>query len=166
MRIGRIRNCFKFHPDQANGIEFVDVAVAPISFNRDVAVAPISFNRDVDFARITIRMFANSQSMIDEQIGLGDDIAIVGLFTNHIGRTRNEPIVRIGNICAMPKDKIVTELGNMYGYLIEARSIGGLSGSPVFAYMNFVRGKLTTIRSPGNTHIHYDWEARGENHAK
>ncbi len=145
---------FNFHPDQASGIEFVDVAVAPIHFSRDV-----------DYARIPITMFANNQTIEEEQIGLGDDIAIVGLFTNHIGRMRNEPIVRIGNICAMPKDKVVTEIGNMHAYLIEARSIGGLSGSPVFAYMSYVRGKLTTTRSPGNTNVHYNWEARGENRA-
>jgi hypothetical protein len=42
------------------------------------------------------------------------------------------PIIRHGNIAMMPKEQIQTELGYADVYLIEARSLGGLSGSPVF----------------------------------
>lgn len=65
---------------------------------------------------------------------------MVGLFRNHLGRDRNEPIVRVGNIAAIPADPIRTRLfGDMRAILIEARSIGGLSGSPVFVHLGFVR---------------------------
>jgi hypothetical protein len=33
----------------------------------------------------------------------------------------------------LPGDPVATPMGPMQAYLIEARSIGGLSGSPVFA---------------------------------
>jgi hypothetical protein len=42
------------------------------------------------------------------------------------------PIVRHGNIAMLPEEQIQTEMGYADVHLIEARSIGGLSGSPVF----------------------------------
>jgi hypothetical protein len=43
------------------------------------------------------------------------------------------PIVRHGNLAMLPKEKLQTEMGFANIYLIEARSMGGLSGSPAFA---------------------------------
>ena len=41
--------------------------------------------------------------------------------------------MRMGNIAMVPDERIpITNFGDMEAYLIEARSIGGLSGSPVF----------------------------------
>jgi hypothetical protein len=81
-------------------------------------------------------------------IGVGDEVFIVGLYTNHHGKSRNLPIVRVGHIAAMPEERIDVKweirVGNtptgpkwekiesIEAYLVEARSIGGLSGSPVF----------------------------------
>ena len=53
------------------------------------------------------------------------------------GRDRNFPIVRTGHIAMMPDEKIPKVKigdweGNADAYLIESRSIGGWSGSPVF----------------------------------
>lgn len=67
-----------------------------------------------------------------DRFGLGDEVFITGLFVNHPGEDRNIPIIRVGNISAMPEQPIATEMGPMDGYLIEARSLSGLSGSPVF----------------------------------
>ena len=75
-----------------------------------------------------------------EGIGIGDEVFLVGLFRNHPGRSRNEPIIRVGNIAALPAEPIRTSVyGDMPGILIEARSIGGLSGAPVFVHMGFAR---------------------------
>jgi hypothetical protein len=57
---------------------------------------------------------------------------LVGLFTSHYGTMHNIPIARMGNIAAMPDDLVFTDTGYIRAYLIETRSIGGLSGSPVF----------------------------------
>jgi hypothetical protein len=68
-------------------------------------------------------------------IGLGDETFTIGLFRSHYGAQRNIPIVRIGNIAAMPEEPIETPghgSGFVDAYLVEMRSIAGLSGSPVF----------------------------------
>ena len=70
-------------------------------------------------------------------IGPGDELIITGLFTERYGRQRNLPIVRTGIIAAMPDEPLFDEnTGLEYpAYVAEVRSIGGLSGSPVFAYL-------------------------------
>lgn len=74
---------------------------------------------------------------------------LVGLFTSHYGIERNIPITRMGNIAAMPEDPIFTNTGYVKAYLIETRSIGGLSGSPVFlsrvSYFSISEDVLATI---------------------
>jgi hypothetical protein len=78
--------------------------------------------------------------LIDEEaVGVGDEVFLAGLFANHAGIEQNIPIVRVGNIAAMLGEEVQTKLGPMEAYLIEARSMGGLSGSPVFVNLGSVR---------------------------
>jgi hypothetical protein len=78
--------------------------------------------------------------------------------------------VRTGNIAMMPKDKLPTkEFGEMEAYLAEGRSIGGLSGSPVFVRNTVnmpgrsVHGAPMYISGLGSLHLlglmHGHWEA-------
>ena len=64
-----------------------------------------------------------------EEIGIGSEVYFPGLFVHHHGR--NEPIVRGGIVSSMPTEPVLTEFGEIHAYLAEARSVGGLSGSPV-----------------------------------
>jgi hypothetical protein len=76
-----------------------------------------------------------------ESIGIGDELMVVGLFTRHYGRTANRPIVRAGIIAAMP-DEPIEDAGSglpFDAYLAEVRSVGGLSGSPVWLVINPAR---------------------------
>jgi hypothetical protein len=59
-------------------------------------------------------------------------IFATGLFSEIPNTTQNLPILKHGNIAMMPTEQLQTELGFADVYLVEARSIGGLSGSPVF----------------------------------
>jgi hypothetical protein len=59
--------------------------------------------------------------------GLGDEVFMVGRILDHDGRDANTPSIRMGNISMFPCEATDGEL------LIECRSIGGYSGSPVFA---------------------------------
>jgi hypothetical protein len=75
-------------------------------------------------------------------IGIGDEIFIAGLFHFVYGKQSNSPIIRIGNIAMLPNERVYSrEYGFMEAYLIEARSLGGISGSPVF-----VRGTVNISR--------------------
>jgi len=87
----------------------------------------------------------------EHELGIGTEVFIVGLFANHVGERRNIPIIRVGNIAALPEEPVVTEVGALEAILIEARSIGGLSGSPVFGHLGNLRvsgGRLQTADKP------------------
>jgi hypothetical protein len=81
------------------------------------------------------------------QIGPGDELFVTGLLIHHIGVTRNMPIVRLGCIAALPADPVKLETGADVVALAEVRSIGGLSGSPVFVHLPFWRD---TEPAPGS----------------
>lgn len=146
---------WKFHPEESE----VDVAVLPF-------VVPLVEAADVK--SIGVEMFLNEAKRSEEQISVGDEVFLTGLFYNHAGRARNIPIVRVGNIAAMPEEKVRTKLGFIDAYLIEARSIGGISGSPVFVALSMDRvlpkGSLfvatgkrgLTFYFLGLMHGHYD----------
>ena len=74
--------------------------------------------------------------MAAQDLGVGNEVAFAGLFIKHHGKKQNEPILRFGNISAMPGEPVSTQYGGIdveiEAYLIESRSVGGLSGSPVF----------------------------------
>jgi len=106
----------------------------------DVAVFPIWLSQDeYDHIPITVGMAATEEVIKENEIGVGDEVFLTGLFVNHCGIKRNLPIVRVGNIALMPEEPVQTELGPIDAYLVEARSIGGLSGSPVFVNLGASR---------------------------
>lgn len=117
---------WKHHDDQ-----FTDVAVMRVideieKYSMDVLAYPAA-------------NFADSNVIADTPITVGDEIFCPGLFSVHAGDVRNVPIVRSGNIAAMAEEPVkITWFDNskvlIDAYLIEARSIGGLSGSPVFVH--------------------------------
>lgn len=90
-----------------------------------------------------------------EEIGVGNEVFLIGLFHRHYGQKNNIPIVRVGNICAMPGEKINTARGPADAYLIEARSLGGLSGSPVFLPLGTRRTMTGLVMTPGQMQRYY-----------
>jgi hypothetical protein len=84
---------------------------------------------------VAIENFATDQVIQQENIGIGDEVFAVGLFNQKWGNERNIPIMRTGIIASMPEEPLLGEIDTPYdAYLAELRSIGGLSGSPVFVY--------------------------------
>jgi hypothetical protein len=70
-------------------------------------------------------------------IGLGEDTFMCGLFASHHGGERNIPMTRFGNIAMMASQAAPVELETGFKrpcYLVDTRSRGGFSGSPVFVY--------------------------------
>jgi hypothetical protein len=117
---GRPDNPWWYHPSEK---EYVDAAVT--------LFAPARLS-ELDVEQVPIAMFADDTKIATHGIGIGDEVFITGLFTKVVETTRNIPVVRTGNVAMIPGEKI--PFGDSYidAYLIESRSIGGLSGSPVF----------------------------------
>jgi hypothetical protein len=104
----------------------------PTEPNVDAAVTIFTPTERFDTEYIPEAAFATDEAIQNYHIGVGDEISVIGLFTKFSGMTKHFPIVRTGNIAMMPSDKIPDEEGEAELYLAEGRSIGGLSGSPVF----------------------------------
>jgi hypothetical protein len=112
----------------------------------DVAALFIPIVPGTNIHSVAIENFATDAVIQKESIGLGDDVFAIGLFTRKAGDDRNIPIMRTGIIASMPHEPLeASESEDTYNaYLVELRSIGGLSGSPVFVNLDFWRlGPIT-----------------------
>ena len=99
----------------------------------DAVVTPLEITPDADIVSISTRDFVTSAGLVENKLGIGDEVFMPGLFVHAPGgEKRNMPILRHGNLAMLPDQPIQVESGFAEVYLIEARSIGGISGSPVF----------------------------------
>jgi hypothetical protein len=102
----------------------------------DIAFHPGRLPPDTfDILHVSLDNVLNDEAIAKNNINVGEDIFICGMYLSRIGEVRNLPIVRSGIISAMPSEIIRTSYGHHHVYLIEARSTGGLSGSPVYFQM-------------------------------
>lgn len=76
---------------------------------------------------------------IPAEIDIGAEVVMFGRFIAHDGKQRNLPVVRFGNISALPIEPIpypnvkgMKKRPEQLSFLVEARSNPGTSGSPVF----------------------------------
>jgi hypothetical protein len=130
----------------------------------------------VELRHVPEEMLATEKVIREVSIGPGDAVNIVGLFTKMTGRQRNIPIVRTGNVAMIPSERVpgieicdATHESDVY--LIEARSVGGLSGSPVYVtgtviFPGFVDqlGKTVNVPLHGNIYLlglmHGHWDVK------
>lgn len=130
----------------------------------DIALYSAALPSDADHTAFTVDMILTPEVQARHSFGVTDDVIVVGLFQHRAGNRRNAPIVRHGTLASLDEEEAVaTKLGDMPAYLIECRSIGGLSGSPVFVATGLERaftgasphGSLS-IYLLGLIHGHYD----------
>jgi hypothetical protein len=139
-----------------HGIQYLGIPTSDWLYNDDpridVAIAQMSLDFHIcDHLHLPLNMFINNEMIAKEEVGIGDDLFFPGLFTQRPGENANLPIVRIGNIAAMPEESIETKWGVLQpSYLVEARSIGGLSGSPVFWHRGTSRIRSGSIQIGGS----------------
>ena len=107
--------------------------------NVDIAIHSCGILDDWDHEFFSLGLAMTEKVIQEHEIEVGEEVFVVGLFKHHHGTSKNIPIVRVGNISALPEEKIQTKEYLMDAYLIEARSIGGLSGSPVFVNLGTIR---------------------------
>jgi len=104
----------------------------PTDDSVDVAVIPCRWPPEAEIIGISLERFLTPQMISEKKVGIGDEVVVPGLFTYVPGSRKNTPILRQGNLAMLPEEPIQVDSGFAEVYLIEARSIGGMSGSPVF----------------------------------
>ena len=131
-----------YHPTEK---KYVDAAVT-IFFPPNL--------RELDIHWVGIDDFVDLEKIHAANLGVGDEVFLAGLFTKVHETTSNIPIVRMGNLAMMPGEKIPFKDGRLIdAYLVESRSVGGLSGSPVFVRQTVIMQGLkpaTTLNSPSH----------------
>ena len=130
-------DCWRFHPTEPDR---VDVAVMPWPPGIPDGV--------LDAGATPIEMFCDDKVIAENDIGPGDELHVPGLFSKMTGSS-SLSIVRTGNVAMIPGPNDLVPGVKVNGenspgvdaeaYLIEARSMGGMRGSPVF-----VRTTVTT----------------------
>jgi hypothetical protein len=109
------------HPTEPHAVDAAVTVFNPVGYE------------ELNIEWIQDRQFATDDVVEKACIGIGDEIVAVGLFTRFSGQHSHWPIVRTGNLAMLPKEKVPTKgFDPMNVFLAEGRSIGGLSGSPVF----------------------------------
>lgn len=116
--------------------------------NVDIAIAACSPMPDMAVQSLPLEMFVDGRILKEQNLGVGDEVFFPGLFTFFRSERWNVPILRHGNIAMLPPEDIQVGGGFSDVFLIEARSIGGISGSPVF-----VRGTYSA-RLPDGKALH------------
>jgi hypothetical protein len=109
----------------------------PTDRSADVVVTPIVIPPGLDIITIECGKIFAPKTLPNQSIGIGDDVFFPGLFTDAFGKMQNSPVVRQGTIAMFPKEQVQVDFKDgasepMDVYVVEARSINGLSGSPVF----------------------------------
>jgi hypothetical protein len=111
----------------------------PTNETIDLAMLPFGFPADFDHLSMPDLVFFTPAIATEHQVALGEEVFVTGLFRHHHGKRRSIPIVRVGNLAALDEEQVQTSIGLRDAYLIEARSLGGLSGSPVFLNLGTTR---------------------------
>jgi hypothetical protein len=115
-----------------------DVAVACLIGKISEAIHKVSF---VPTTRFITREMAK-----EYELGVGDEVLMVGRFINHQGKTDNLAAARFGSISVMPAPIRNKAIGkDQLSYAVEMRSRTGFSGSLVAAYRT-VATVLTEVK--------------------
>jgi hypothetical protein len=146
--------------DQGGGavdIEIRSVWTYPDNPGSDIAITPFPVSTEGGPIPAPPSWFVTDDLIRERSIGIGDDLVVMGLFSSHVGKARNLPIVRSGTLASMPHEPFIDPMtGDEYdAYLAEVRSVGGLSGSPVLVELPPVRTLPVDLIDAGGSHTFY-----------
>lgn len=103
----------------------------------DLAIMPISLSKDIHkYKFIQDEWLLLEEDVRAYDIGPGDPCYVIGRFINHDGAQQNTPTARFGQIAQAPIEMVEVDGSRQESFLVEIRSIGGFSGSPVFVYLD------------------------------
>jgi hypothetical protein len=102
----------------------------------DLAIIPMEFeSKGLNVGVIPTEALLTKAIVEEHRIGPGAEVFVTGRFIHHEGKTKNTPSVRFGSISMMPDEPFKRPGPNEdleEAFLVEFRSVGGYSGSPVF----------------------------------
>ncbi|MGA7578715.1 MAG: serine protease [Desulfobaccales bacterium] len=120
--------------DETDILEYEPTDWEWISGKDDIAAVEIPYSASHLVNYVSTRAFATEKIVTEREIGVGDDVFMIGRFIEKDGGPTNLPSVRFGNISIMPS--IIEQATKYQGesYCIDLYSLPGYSGSPVFVY--------------------------------
>jgi hypothetical protein len=117
-------------------LDFDDVVVLPITLPKEryrASGIPLEMFYPADGERGNDTSAARA-----ERLMAGDEAFFVGRFIGHDGKQTNSPTARFGNLITADTQRVPTSRGiDQESFLVEARSLSGYSGSPVFVYLPY-----------------------------
>jgi hypothetical protein len=127
----------KNHP-----LDFVPWNYHPTDDNVDIAVAKFTPPEWAEFTFLKPNNYLSDFKLKSKDTGPGDLAYVVGVFSLLHGTHRNMPAVHTGHIALMPGDEPIPIIDwrdpneerviQVNGYLVEATTMPGTSGAPVF----------------------------------
>ena len=134
----------------------------------DIAVAPLGLNphhhrfflipREVFVQHDEQGTYGGADRSGRTRIGPGDDVFMLGRYIGHDGKQRNAPTVRFGHVAMLPVEPIELESGiRQESFLVEALSLSGYSGSPVFAFAMLSKQQMALTADSGPWLLGIDW---------
>jgi hypothetical protein len=118
----------------------------------DLAIADFYLPNNVDWLAFPDTAILNETGLVDKQLGIGDEVVMPGLFYPARGNSRNTPIARMGSLALIPDHDLPGQRGAVEATLIEVRSVGGMSGSPVYI-RSTVPSNVRQLYMPGEVHF-------------
>lgn len=115
-----------------------------------ICLPSLPFGRYAHKSIPSVSLITNKQIQ-EYGVNIGDILYMTGLFNKSFGINRNTPMLRSGMIAGLPDGTIPSRwhdssIRNIKGTIIELKSIGGHSGSPVYINLGLPRydtsGKL------------------------
>jgi len=104
----------------------------------------------IRYATIPEEMFIKKEVVAGEMISPGDEAFFIGRYADHAGVAENTPTARFGSISQVNGEPVLQKrqagIRLQESILVEARSLSGYSGSPVFAYRGARFGQITDAK--------------------
>ncbi len=112
------------------------------SEDSDLAVYHLLVTNDkYDVVFIVSDQVMTKEKIHEKQVGIGDEVFLVGKFPYFEGLEKNTPVARFGHISMMPGEPDIhwpiPSKVNREVFLVEIQTRTGFSGSPVFVYYNY-----------------------------
>lgn len=107
-------------------------------YGDDVAVCLININLErFHYSCFKREHFISHDFIQERNVGVGDDVVMIGRFRVYAGKRKNLPTAMFGHIAQMPSEPLFNPFTKLEqeSFLVEMKSIKGFSGSPVILYI-------------------------------